>query len=241
MKIYGRNAVLTHLQEHRPVDKIYVIKGGDARLKKIWAIAKQEGHVIEEVPRKRLDDMADGANHQGVLLNVPEYEYWSLEKLLDNIGEKEPFVIILDGIEDSRNLGAIMRSAEGAGAHGVIIPKRKGVGLTEGAVKTAAGAASYMPCVRVANIAATIDKLKERGLWICGCHMEGKAYYEQNLTGPIGLVLGNEGKGISRLVKEKCDFFATIPMTGNMESLNVSAAAAILCYEVLRQRNLTVK
>ena len=183
--------------------------------------------------------MADGVAHQGVIAQSAPYSYAEVSDILENASSKgeSPFIVILDGIEDPHNLGAIMRSAEGAGAHGVIIPKRRAAELTDTAVKASAGAAEYMPCARVTNIARTIDELKEKGVWIWGCDMGGENYSDADLSGGIALVIGNEGKGISRIVREKCDFTVSIPMRGRIESLNASNAAAVLMYEIDRRRH----
>ncbi|MBQ1400965.1 MAG: 23S rRNA (guanosine(2251)-2'-O)-methyltransferase RlmB [Firmicutes bacterium] len=237
--ISGRNAVTEALKSGRHIDKIYMVNGAEGSAKKIAAMAKERRIPVVFKDRKALDRMADGAAHQGVIAQSAPYSYAEVSDILENASSKgeSPFIIILDGIEDPHNLGAIMRSAEGAGAHGVIIPKRRAAELTDTAVKASAGAAEYMPCARVTNIARTIDELKEKGVWIWGCDMGGENYSDADLSGGIALVIGNEGKGISRIVREKCDFTVSIPMRGRIESLNASNAAAVLMYEIDRRRH----
>ena len=236
--ILGRNAVIEALKSGRQIDKIYMISGAEGSAKKIAGMAGERRIPVAFKDRKALDKMADGAVHQGVIASAAPYGYAEVSDILKVAEERceEPFIIILDEIEDPHNLGAIMRSADGAGAHGVIIPKRRAAELTETAVKASAGAAEYVPCARVTNIARTIDELKEKGIWIWGSDMDGEEYSKTDISGGIALVIGNEGKGISRLVREKCDFMVSIPMRGWINSLNASNAAAVLMYEVDRQR-----
>lgn len=236
--IIGRNAVLEALKSDREIEKITVAKGAEGSVKQIVAKAKDKKIPLYYSEKSRMDKTADGGAHQGVIAVVSDYQYSTVDDILalaEKRGEK-PFVIILDGLEDPHNLGAIMRTAECAGAHGIIIPKRRSVSVTETVAKTSAGAVEYMPCARVTNIGRTIDELKDRGLWIGAVDMGDTYYYQQDLTGSIGLVIGGEGSGVSRLVKDKCDFVVSIPMKGRITSLNASNAASILMYEVVRQR-----
>lgn len=241
--IIGRNPVTEALRSGRDIDKILVAPGQEGSIKKIIGMAKDRGIMIVNSEKTALDRIAGATNHQGVIAYASAYEYKEVDDILALAKEREedPFIIILDGLEDPHNLGAIMRSAEGAGAHGVIIPKRRSVGLTEVAAKASAGAVEYMPVARVTNIARTIEELKEAGLWIAACDMGDTLYYEADLTGGIAVVVGSEGFGISRLVSEKCDFTVSMPMMGKINSLNASNAAAILLYEVRRQRDLKAK
>lgn len=238
--VIGRNPVMELLRSEKAIDKLYVAEGSQGSMVKIIAQAREQGIVIISSEKVVLDRMTMGQNHQGVVAQIPALEYKELEDVFALAEERseDPFVIILDGIEDPHNLGSIIRSAECAGVHGVIIPKRHSCGLTETVVKSAAGAALYMPVVRVTNIGQTIDNLKERGLWICACDMNGQSYYNANLNGSVGIVIGNEGRGISDLVKKKCDFVVSLPMKGNINSLNASNAATVVMYEVVRQRKL---
>lgn len=239
-QVEGRNPIIEVLKSGREIDKIFVASGSNqGSVKKIVAMAKEKGIVVQFVNRKKLDLMTTTDNHQGVIALVSAHKYKSLNDILELAQKRDepPFVIILDEIEDPHNLGAIMRTAECAGVHGIIIPKRRSVGLTSVVAKTSAGAIEYIPVARVTNISATIEELKEKGLWIYGADMSGdEYYYEKDLKGAIGIVIGNEGKGISRIVKEKCDFLVKIPMKGKVSSLNASVAASIITYEVLRQR-----
>jgi len=236
--IIGRNAVLEALKSDREIEKITVAKGTEGSVKQIVAKAKDKKIPLYYSEKARMDKIAAGGAHQGVVAVVSDYQYSTVDDILalaEKRGEK-PFVIILDGLEDPHNLGAIMRTAECAGAHGIIIPKRRSVSVTETVAKTSAGAVEYMPCARVTNIGKVIDQLKDRGLWIGAVDMGDTYYYQQDLTGSIGLVIGGEGSGVSRLVKDKCDFVVSIPMKGRITSLNASNAASILMYEVVRQR-----
>lgn len=235
----GRNPVTEALRGEREIEKVLVQKGATGSVGKIVAMAKDKGIPIYYEDKTFLDKKTGGASHQGVACVISPYKYASVDDILDlakSRGES-PFIIILDELEDPHNLGAIMRSAECAGAHGVIVSKRRATGITGTVAKTSAGAVEYLPCARVTNIAQTMDKLKDMGIWIYACDMGGNTYYEQDLKGAIALVIGNEGSGISRLVKEKCDFTVSIPMVGKISSLNASNAAAILMYEVRKQRD----
>ncbi|AKL97072.1 tRNA/rRNA methyltransferase SpoU [Clostridium aceticum] len=239
-QIEGRNPVMEALKSHREIDKILVAKGAkEGSIQKIIAMAKEQGVFIQYVERQKLNELSESDNHQGVIAMVAAYKYSELEDILEiakTRGEK-PFVLLLDEITDPHNLGSIMRTADAVGAHGIIIPKRRSVGLTATVAKTSAGAIEYVPVVKVSNIAQTIDKLKSEGLWVAGADLGGKSnHFEADFTGAIALVIGSEGKGISRLIREKCDFLVTIPMVGKVASLNASVAAATLMYEVLRQR-----
>ena len=240
--LIGRNPVMEALKAERDIDKLLVGKGLEGSIVKIIGMAKDKGIPIIYSDKPALDRVAGNGNHQGVIAYVSSYEYKELEDILALAKERneDPFVIILDGLEDPHNLGAIMRTAECAGAHGILIPKRRNVGLTETVAKASAGAIEYVPVVRVTNIARSIEQLKEEGLWIAACDMGGQNYYEANLTGGLGIVIGSEGFGISRLVKEKCDFTVSMPMVGKITSLNASNAAAVLMYEVRKQRNLAL-
>ena len=200
--------------------------------------ARELGIVIKEVDRRKLDAMCGGANHQGIAARASAIEYAQVDDILEKAGQagEKPFIIILDGIEDPHNLGAIIRSADASGAHGVIIPKRRGASLTDAVGKASAGAVEYVPVARVSNLARTIDELKSKGLWIYGADMDGSRWDSVDYSGPVALVIGNEGKGISRLVREKCDFIVSLPMKGKINSLNASVAAGILMYEVIKHR-----
>ncbi|WP_083238917.1 23S rRNA (guanosine(2251)-2'-O)-methyltransferase RlmB [Caloranaerobacter ferrireducens] len=240
--IEGRNPVLEALKSDRNIEKIMIAKGAEkGSVKKIKAIAKEKGIVIQYVDRNKLDSISATNSHQGVIAIASAYEYKTVEDILNYAENRneDPFIIILDGIKDPHNLGAIMRTAECAGVHGIIIPKRRSVGLTPVVAKSSAGAIEYLPVAKVSNIVYTMEELKEKGIWICGTDMDGESnYYEKDLRGPLAIVIGSEGEGMSRLVKEKCDFLVKIPMKGNVTSLNASVAASILTYEVLRQRSL---
>ena len=236
--IIGRNAVLEALKSDREIEKITVAKGAEGSVKQIAAKAKAKKIPLNYSDRARLDKEASGTNHQGVIAVVSDYRYATVDEILakaENLGEP-PFVMILDGLEDPHNLGAIMRTAECAGVHGIIIPKRRSVTVNETVAKTSAGASEHMLCARVTNISREIEYLQQHGLWIGACDMDGDVYYRQDLTGGTGIVIGSEGSGISRLVREKCDFVVSIPMKGRITSLNASNAASILMYEIVRQR-----
>lgn len=235
--IIGRNSVMEALKNDREIEKLLVGKGAEGSIKKIVGGAKAKKIPIQYSEKAALDRIAGSGTHQGVIAYVSNYTYCSVEDILKAAGEEDPFVIILDGLEDPHNLGAIMRSAEVCGAHGIIIPKRRSAGITDTVVKASAGAVEYMPCAKVSNIRQAIEKLKKYGLWIGACDMGGTPYYKQDLSGKLGLVIGSEGSGISRLVRERCDFVVSIPMKGKITSLNASNAGAVLMCEVARQRN----
>lgn len=236
--ITGRNAVLEALKSDREIEKLIVAKGAEGSIRKITGMAKDKKIPVQYREKAALDRIAGRNSHQGVIAQVSEYTYCTLDDILRRAEERgeDPFIMILDGLEDPHNLGAVMRTAECCGAHGIVIPKRHSAGITETVAKASAGAVEYMLCARVSNIGQAIDQLKERGMWVAACDMGGKAYTEQDLTGSLAVVIGSEGTGISRLVREKCDFVVSIPMKGKITSLNASNAAAILMYEVVRQR-----
>ena len=236
--IVGRNPVTEALRSGREIDKL-MVSSEEGSMKKILALAKERRIPVMKVEKSAIDRIAEGKAHQGVAAYVSAYAYAELEdifRIAEERGE-DPFIIILDNLEDPHNLGAIMRTAECAGAHGVIIPKRRACGLTEVVAKASAGAIEYMPCVKVTNIAQTIEELKERGIWVAACDMGGQEYYKANLKGKLAVVIGSEGFGISRLVKEMCDFVVSMPMVGRITSLNASNAAAVIIYEVRKQRD----
>lgn len=239
-KIEGRNAVLEAFRSGKTVDKLFVLDGcQDGPIKSITREARKGDTIIHYVTRERLDQISEtGGKHQGVIAIAAAYKYAEVEDILENARKKgePPFIIILDGIEDPHNLGAIIRTANQAGAHGVIIPKRRAVGLTPTVARTSAGAIHYTPVAKVTNITQTMKELKEQGLWFVCADMDAMPMYDLNLTGPIGLVIGNEGEGVGKLVKENCDMVATIPMKGDIDSLNASVAAGVLAYEIVRQR-----
>ncbi|WP_026891710.1 23S rRNA (guanosine(2251)-2'-O)-methyltransferase RlmB [Lacrimispora aerotolerans] len=237
--IEGRNAVLEAFRSGKTIDKLYVQKAvQDGPIQSIIREAKKKDTIINFVERERLDQMSEEGHHQGVIAHAAAYEYAEVEDMLKAAEEKgePPFLFLLDGIEDPHNLGAIIRTANLAGAHGVIIPKRRAVGLTATVAKTSAGALNYTPVAKVTNLTATMEELKEKGIWFVCADMEGETMYRMNLKGPIGLVIGSEGSGVSRLVKENCDMVASIPMKGDIDSLNASVAAGVLAYEIVRQR-----
>ncbi len=237
--IEGRNAVLEAFRSGKCVDKLFILDGcQDGPVRTIAREARKHDTIVKFVPKERLDSMSETGAHQGVIAQVAAYDYSTVEDILKKAEDKgeAPFIILLDNIEDPHNLGAIIRTANLAGAHGVIIPKHRAVGLTATVAKTSAGALNYTPVAKVANLGQTIDELKEKGIWFVCADMDGEVMYRQNLTGPIGLVIGNEGNGVSRLVKEKCDFTTAIPMNGDIDSLNASVAAGILAFEIVRQR-----
>lgn len=237
--IEGRNAVTEAFRSGKTIDKLYVLDGcHDGAVNTIKSLARKQDTIVSYVTRERLDQMSSTGKHQGVIAQVAAYEYAEVEDILQAAKDKNepPFIFILDELEDPHNLGAIIRTANICGAHGVIIPKRRAVGLTATVVKASAGAINYTPVAKVNNIAKLIEELKEQGLWFVCADMGGEVMYRHNLTGPIGLVIGNEGSGVSRLVKEKCDYVASIPMKGDIDSLNASVAAGVLAYEIVRQR-----
>ena len=237
LTIEGRNAVLEAFRSGKTIDRLFVLDGcQDGPVRTIVREAKKHDTIVNFVPKERLDSMSETGHHQGVMAYAAAYEYAEVEDILKIAEEKgePPFLFLLDGIEDPHNLGAIIRTANLAGAHGVIIPKRRAVGLTATVARTSAGALNYTPVAKVTNMAATIEDLKKRGIWFVCADMGGESMYRLNLTGPIGLVIGNEGEGVSRLVKEKCDMIASIPMKGDIDSLNASVATGVLAYEIVR-------
>lgn len=239
MTIEGRNAVMEAFRSGKTIDRVYVLKGcQDGPINSILREARKHDTLVNFVAKERLDQMSETGKHQGVIASAAAYAYAEVEDMLKLAEEKgePPFLFLLDDIEDPHNLGAIIRTANLAGAHGVIIPKRRAVGLTATVARTSAGALNYTPVAKVTNLSTTIEELKEKGMWFVCADMGGTTMYDLNLTGPIGLVIGNEGDGVSRLVKEKCDFVASIPMKGEIDSLNASVAAGVLAYEIVRQR-----
>lgn len=237
--IEGRNAVIEAFRSGKTIDRLYILDGcQDGPIQTIKRESRKQDTIIKYVPKERLDQMSQTGKHQGVIAVSAAYEYSEMEDIFKKAEEKgeAPFVFLLDNIEDPHNLGAIIRTANLAGAHGVIIPKNRAVGLTATVARTSAGALNYTPVVKVTNLGQTIEELKKRGLWFVCADMDGEIMYKQNLTGPIGLVIGNEGEGVGRLVKEKCDYVASIPMKGDIDSLNASVAAGVLAYEIVRQR-----
>lgn len=239
LTIEGRNAVLEAFRAGKPIDKLFVLDGcQDGPVQTIVREARKHDTIMNFVTKERLDQMSETGKHQGVIAYAAAYEYAEVDDLLKAAEEKgePPFLILLDGIEDPHNLGAIIRTANLAGAHGVIIPKRRAAGLTATVAKTSAGALNYTPVAKVTNLTATMEDLKKKGMWFVCADMGGELMYRMNLKGPIGLVVGNEGEGVGRLVKEHCDMAASIPMNGNIDSLNASVAAGVLAYEIVRQR-----
>ena len=237
--IIGRNAVLEAIRAERTIERLYVLEGpADGAMQSVLRAAKKKNIRINFVKKDRLNKLAESDKHQGAVAIAAAYAYAEVEDILKAARDKNepPFIIILDGIEDPHNLGAIIRTANQAGAHGVIIPKRHAAGLTAVVAKTSAGALNYTPVAKVTNLARTIDELKEAGLWFACADMDGELMYDCNLTGAIGLVIGSEGSGAGKLVKEKCDFTVKIPMFGQVDSLNASVAAGVLSYEIVRQR-----
>ena len=237
--IEGRNAVLEALRSGKPMDKLYVLDGcQDGPIRTIVREAKKHDVILQFVTKERLNQLSETGEHQGVIAHAAAYEYAQVEDMLElakSRGE-DPFIFLLDNIEDPHNLGAIIRTANLAGAHGVIIPKRRAVGLTATVARTSAGALNYTPVARVTNLKKTVEDLKKQGLWFVCADMDGTVMYDLDLKGPIGLVIGNEGEGVRRLMKENCDFVAGIPMKGDIDSLNASVAAGVLAYEIVRQR-----
>lgn len=238
-KIEGRNAVLEALRAGKPIDKLYVLDGcPDGPVRTIIREAKKGDTIINYVKKERLDRLSETGHHQGVIAMAASYEYATVEDILEKAREKgeAPFIFVLDNIEDPHNLGAMIRTANLAGAHGVIIPKRRAVGLTPTVARTSAGAINYTPVAKVTNLKQTMEQLKKEGMWFVCADMDGTPYYQMDLKGPMGLVIGNEGEGVSRLIKETCDFVASIPMKGDIDSLNASVAAGVLAFEIARQR-----
>lgn len=242
--IEGRNACLEAFRSGKTIDKLFVLDGcKDGPILSIVREAKKHDTLVQYVKKERLDQISETGKHQGVIAYAAAYEYATVEDILAKAKEKEepPFIFILDGIEDPHNLGAIIRTANLCGAHGVIIPKHRAAGLTATVARTSVGALNYTPVAKVTNIAKTIDELKEQGIWFACADMGGELMYRTNLTGPIGLVIGKEGDGVSRLVKEKCDYITSIPMRGDVDSLNASVATGVLAYEIVRQRHYNTK
>ena len=239
-QVEGRNSVLELLESGRDINKIFVTRGEKhGSINKIIAIAKERKIIVVEKDKKQMDEMAQQENYQGVIAIVPPFEYVEVDDILKIAEEKneEPFILILDGIEDPHNLGSIIRTAETAGVHGIIIPKRRAAAVNSTVNKASAGAVEHMPIARVTNISETIEKLKRSGLWICGTDVNtNKYYYNQDLTGPLGIVIGNEGNGISDKVKKNCDFTVKIPMKGKIQSLNAAVSTGIVVYEAVKQR-----
>ena len=239
MNIEGRNAVIEAFRSGKTVDKLYILDGcQDGPVMTIKREAKKHDTLVKYVTKERLDQMSQTGKHQGVIAVIAAYDYAEVGDILQKAREKgeAPFIFLLDNIEDPHNLGAIIRTANLAGAHGVIIPKNRAVGLTATVARTSAGALNYTPVAKVTNLAKTIEELKKEGMWFVCADMGGTSMYQLDLKGPMGLVIGNEGDGVSRLVREKCDFIASIPMKGDIDSLNASVAAGVLAYEIVRQR-----
>ncbi|MCI8430031.1 MAG: 23S rRNA (guanosine(2251)-2'-O)-methyltransferase RlmB [Lachnospiraceae bacterium] len=239
LTLEGRNAVLEAYRAGKTIDRLYVQKGcQDGPVNSILREARRQDTVVSFVAKERLDQMSETGKHQGVIAHAAAYEYAEVRDILKLAEEKgePPFILLLDNVEDPHNLGAIIRTANLAGAHGVIIPKRRAAGLTATAAKASAGALHYTPVAKVTNLCVTIEELKKQGLWFVCADMDGTVMYDLDLKGPVGLVIGNEGEGVSRLVREKCDYVAAIPMKGDIDSLNVSVAAGVMSYEIVRQR-----
>lgn len=237
--VYGRNAVLELLSSDRSVDKIHLLRDGDGTLKKIFALAKERGIPTGFSDRDKMDRMTGGARHQGVVAVTTGKAYAELEDLFEIARERgeDPFFVLADGVEDPHNLGALIRCIDGAGAHGIIIPKVGAASLSGTVMKTSAGAAEHVAVCRVPNLAAAVDRLKEKGVWIYACEADGEPYDRVDYHGPAAILLGSEGKGVSRLLKDKSDFIISLPMRGKVNSLNVSCAGAVMLYEVLKQRS----
>lgn len=240
-QIEGRIPVLEALKAGREINKLLVAKGAkEGSIREVLAMARRAGVVVQEVDRSRLDALAQGRNHQGVIALVAAHRYADVETILQRAeaAGEDPLVLVLDGIEDPQNLGSLLRTADAAGVHGVIIPERRAVGLTETVAKVSAGAVEYVPVARVTNLARALDELKERGLWVVGTHQDApELYHQARLTGPLAVVIGSEGKGMGRLVAGKCDFMVRLPMLGHVSSLNAAVAGAVLVYEIRRQRD----
>ena len=239
MNIEGRNAVIEAFRSGKTVDKLYLLDGcQDGPVMTIKREAKKHDTMVKYVTKERLDQMSQTGKHQGVIAAIAAYDYAEVEDILQKARDKgeAPFIFLLDNIEDPHNLGAIIRTANLAGAHGVIITKNRAVGLTATVARTSAGALNYTPVAKVTNLSKTIEELKKEGMWFVCADMGGTSMYQLDLKGPMGLVIGNEGDGVSRLVREKCDFIASIPMKGDIDSLNASVAAGVLAYEIVRQR-----
>ncbi|HIU01913.1 MAG TPA: 23S rRNA (guanosine(2251)-2'-O)-methyltransferase RlmB [Candidatus Onthocola gallistercoris] len=239
LKIEGRNPVLEAFRSGKTIDKLFVQDGcQDGPIRTILREARKQDTIVRFVTKERLDQLSETRRHQGVIAIAAAYTYATVEDILEKAAQKgeDPFIFILDGIEDPHNLGAMIRTANLCGAHGVIIPKHRAVGLTGVVARTSAGAINYTPVAKVANLGQTVEQLKKAGLWFVCADMDGEVMYRLNLKGPIGLIIGSEGEGVGRLLKEKCDFTAAIPMKGDIDSLNASVAAGVLAYEIVRQR-----
>jgi 23S rRNA (guanosine2251-2'-O)-methyltransferase len=237
--IEGRNSVLEALKSGREIDKLFVQKGvGEGSIRQIVAIAREKKILIKEVDRAKLDGLSSTMNHQGVIASAALYKYYEVDDILNAAAEKgeDPFIIILDEITDNNNLGSVLRSADAAGVHGIIIPKRRAVGLTPVVAKISSGAIEYVPVAKVTNLNQTMEYLKKKGLWIVGAEMGGETYYSKDMTGPVALVIGSEGEGLGRLIKENCDYVVSIPMKGSISSLNAAVSAAIIMFEIQKQR-----
>ncbi len=237
--IFGKHAVMETLKKNKGINKLFYQKGlADSKISSIIELVKNHGGIFQEVPKSKLDELTQGANHQGLVLTVPPFDYQTIEDCLALAESKgqPPFLLILDGIEDPHNLGSILRTADAFGVHGIIIPKRRAVGLTGIVAKTSTGAIEHVPVVRVANIAQTIELLQNQGIWVFATDMAGEDVRQWNSQGPLAIVIGNEGQGVSPLVKQKADGIVTIPMVGHVQSLNASVAAGVLVYEVARHR-----
>ena len=243
-QIEGRIPVLEALKAGREINKLLVAKGArEGSILQVIGAAREAGLIIQEVDRARLDQLAEGRNHQGVIAMAAAHNYAEVDDIFAKAQAKgeDPLILVLDGIEDPQNLGSLLRTADAVGAHGIIIPERRAAGLTETVAKVSAGAVEYVPVARVVNIARTLEELKEKGVWVVGTHQDAKELYHQaRLTGPLAVVIGSEGKGIGRLISEKCDFMVRLPMLGHVTSLNAAVAGAILVYEIRRQRDFAV-
>lgn len=238
--IFGRNPVMEALKNNRTINKIWLVKGEQkGSVREIVALAKEKRITVQLVERSKLDSMFPHANHQGVAASIAAADYVDWQDIVDSARAKgeDPLLVILDELEDPHNLGAILRSVDAVGAHGVIIPKRRAVPLTDGVAKASTGAVEHVPVARVSNVVQVIEELKKQGIWIAGANMHGTYLYQQDLTGPLAIVIGSEGKGLGKLVSESCDYMVSIPMQGKINSLNASVAAGVLLYEVYRQRN----
>lgn len=237
--VAGRNPVVEALKGERNVERIFIAEGSEGSISRIVALAREQGIIVDYVPKEKINAMAPGVKHQGVVAKVSEYKYADMDEVFEKAraSGEDPFIIILDEITDPHNLGAVIRTAECSGVHGIIIPKRRACSLTQTVAMTAAGAIEKIPVVQVNNLARTIDELKERGVWIAAADMDGETYYKTDLSGSLAIIIGSEGKGVSRLIKEKSDFVLSIPMKGQINSLNASNAAAVLMYAVRRTRD----
>ncbi|WMJ82640.1 23S rRNA (guanosine(2251)-2'-O)-methyltransferase RlmB [Oscillospiraceae bacterium LTW-04] len=234
--VAGRNPVIELLRSERPVNKILMLKTESGSLKRVIAMAKERGVPVKDVAREKLDALSPGVNHQGVIAFAAACDYATVDDIFTRAGSEPLFVVIADGIEDPHNLGAIIRSADAAGAHGVIVPKRHGAGLTAAVMKASAGAAEHLPVARVSNLAATVEELKKKNVWVYAADMDGESWCTVDYSGAVALVIGSEGSGVSRLLKERSDVVVSLPMCGKVNSLNASVAAGILLYEITRQR-----